>query len=381
MEQPVNAASGNARKAHAAARVALFIPSFAGGGAERVFLRLAGLLIREGLAVDILVCRDDGEYRNIIPEGVRVINLGGGKPSRSVTALVRYLKQEQPRAILSTLTHANLAALAAVALSRERVRCVVRDAASPLDDLIHDTPTDRFLKKLLVPRLYRRAHAVLAPSIGVAEGIRQTYRLPENRIRVIYNPVDAAEIRHKCREKPQQADLLDPALPTLVAVGRLCYQKGYDLLLEACGRLKAEGRRFRLLILGEGELRAPLEARRTELGLEDEVLMPGFMDNPHAYIARSAGYISASRWEGLSNVLIEALCCGVPVAVSDCRYGQREILEEGAQGLLFNTGDVTSLSVAMSALLDGRVDPPDEQSLGRFAPATICRQYRQLLVE
>ena len=361
-------------------KVALFMPSLAGGGAEGVFIRLSELLHREGIAVDLVVASAVGEYAAQIPAGVSVVNLDKGKPSRAVPALVSYLKQNTPETLLSTLTHANLAAIMASLLARVPTRCVVREAASPIDDLIHDTHSDRFLKKLLVPFLYNRTHRILAPSHGVAEGIAMTYGIAPEKISVIYNPVDPAEIKKRCTAPPEIDGVMDRKIPTLVAVGRLCYQKGYDLLLNAAARLKSEGRDFRIVILGEGELRSELELLRDKLGLTRQILMPGFVTNPHAFIARSSGYISASRWEGLSNILIEAMCCGVPVAASSCRHGQAEILEDGKQGLLFASDNIDQLSQAMVALLEERVSPPDESTLSRFSPASISQQYQQLLL-
>ena len=130
---------------------------------------------------------------------------------------------------------------------------------------------------------------------------------------------------------------------------------------------------MRLLILGEGGERTELETLARELGITDDVALPGFVENPYAYLSRSAVFVLSSLYEGLSNVIIEALALGTPVVSTDCRSGPREILEGGALGRLVPVRDPEALATAIGRALDQRpaAAPPSACSpIARPTPST-----------
>jgi glycosyltransferase involved in cell wall biosynthesis len=97
-----------------------------------------------------------------------------------------------------------------------------------------------------------------------------------------------------------------------------------------------------------------------ELGLEKDVDFPGFVSNPHAYIARAAAVALSSRWEGFGNVLVEALAAGTPVVSTNCPGGPAEILENGKFGKLVPVGNAEAFA---DAILDTLDNPPDGDTL------------------
>jgi glycosyltransferase involved in cell wall biosynthesis len=137
----------------------------------------------------------------------------------------------------------------------------------------------------------------------------------------------------------------------IVATGRLAPQKNFPLLLQAFALLRRQ-RPARLLILGEGRLRPQLEALIAELGLGEDVALPGFVTNPYAAFARASLFVLSSDYEGLGNVLIEAMACGCPVVSTNCPSGPAEILEGGRLGELVPVKDAAALSAAMLRALD-----------------------------
>ena len=104
-------------------------------------------------------------------------------------------------------------------------------------------------------------------------------------------------------------------------------------------------------MLGEGPQRRELEALIRQLGLGASVDLPGFADNPFAYMARAAGFVLSSAYEGLPTVLIEALACGCPVVSTDCPSGPAEILRNGQDGQLVPVGNEAALAEALHRLL------------------------------
>jgi glycosyltransferase involved in cell wall biosynthesis len=167
--------------------------------------------------------------------------------------------------------------------------------------------------------------------------------------------------------------------PVVVAAGRLEGQKNFPLLLEAFARLRRE-RPARLLILGEGRKRAPLEEQARALGIEDDLALPGFIDNPYAAFSRAALFVLSSDHEGLPAVLIQALACGCPVVSTDCPHGPAEILDHGRYGELVPVRDAPALAAAMARTLD---HPLPAQTLrargGEFSLASSVNRYLELL--
>ena len=113
-----------------------------------------------------------------------------------------------------------------------------------------------------------------------------------------------------------------------------------------------QGREARLVILGEGKQRHLLEELAGELGVRDDVLLPGFVENPFRYMARAAVFVLSSRYEGLPGVLIQALACGCPVISTNCPGGSEEILANGKYGPLVDIGDVAAMAGAIESQLD-----------------------------
>src|SRR5262249_43075680 len=139
------------------------------------------------------------------------------------------------------------------------------------------------------------------------------------------------------------------APPVVLGAGRLHAQKDFPTLLRAFAQVRAK-REARLMILGEAkcaEYRTELMALAAQLGIADDVMLPGFVANPFAYMARAAVFVLSSAWEGLPTVLIEALASGCPVVSTACPSGPREILENGKYGPLVPVGDDTALANAI----------------------------------
>jgi glycosyltransferase involved in cell wall biosynthesis len=150
----------------------------------------------------------------------------------------------------------------------------------------------------------------------------------------------------------------------ILAAGRLDPQKDFATLIRAFARVR-QGRPARLMILGAANptnlaFAEELRALPGDLGVGEDVAMPGFVDNPLAFMARASVFVLSSLYEGLPGVLIQALACGCPVVSTDCPSGPAEVLDHGRFGPLVPVGDVAALAGAIEQVLD---DPPSAESL------------------
>jgi glycosyltransferase involved in cell wall biosynthesis len=391
--------------------LALFIRSLgaSGAGAERIWQNLAQAFVARGHRVDLVLGRRTGHLAGASLPGVRVVDLGvrsllplvgavlrDPRSARSlapalaalpppwilaaVPALAAYLARERPDALLSALSYSNLAALWA----RERAGVPVRVAISEHNTLSVRSAHARARRWRVLPlvesRWYPRADAILAVSEGVADDLARTAGIARERIAVTYNPVVTDALEVAAREPIAHAWLAPGAPPVVLGVGKLKPQKGFDVLLRAFARVRAE-RAARLVILGEGSERRALERLARELGIAGEVALPGFVANPFAWMAKSAVFALSSRWEGLPSVLIEALACGCPVVSSDCPSGPAEILLRGRLGPLVPVGDDAALGAAIARALASPGDPAARRArAGDFAVDRVAPRYLDALL-
>ncbi|MCH8877475.1 MAG: glycosyltransferase [Chloroflexi bacterium] len=362
-------------------RMAVFVPSMIGGGAERIALNLAGGMSEHGYDVDLVLARAEGPYLAEVPESVRVIDLRASRTLTSLPSLVRYLRRERPQAMLSVLGHANLIALWARRLAGVPTRVVV----SVRNTLSRSAQRSPNLRKRLMLKLVRRyypwADGIVAVSKGVADDLSQVAGIARDRIQVIYNPIVTPTLQAKARASLNHPWFMNGQTPVVLSVGRLTAtnQKDYPTLIKAFAQVRLS-RSARLLILGEGEQRSKLEAMVKQLGLEQDVSLPGFVANPYPYMAHASVFVLSSRWEGLPGVLIEGLYCGVPVVATDCPSGPREILKDGQYGQLVPVGDANALARAIEVSLEGNTPSPPAESWSPYELESVVSQYVNLLL-
>ena len=361
-------------------RVAIFLPSLAGGGAERTMVNLLGEIARRGSPVDLVLSTATGPYLDDVPDGVRLVDLGASRVVTSLPSLVRYLRRARPEAMLTVLTHASLVGLVARAVARvgTRVAVVEQDTMS---EVARETIRRRArLMPFFVRRLYPKADMIIAVSSGVADDLAEFVRLPRSRVEVVYNPVVTPNVKAAARGDIPHRWLGDGEPPVVLGIGRLQpRKKDFALLIRAFAKARGDTG-ARLIILGEGPERSALEELVSNLGVESCVTIPGFVDNPYAYLSRASLFVLSSQWEGLPTVLIEAMYCGVPVVSTDCPSGPREILAGGRHGVLVPVGDEPEMVRAISAGLAGEIPPPAPDSWQSYELAVVADRYLDLLL-
>jgi glycosyltransferase involved in cell wall biosynthesis len=364
----------------ASKRLAIFLPSFAGGGAEKSMLTLAGGLVERGYAVDLVVARPEGPYKGAVDPRVQVIDLKVSRVLFSVPKLVRYLRAARPSALLSTLDYANVVALVARRLACVPTRVVVLEQNTISITSQHSRQWRQKIVPQLVRCFYPWADQIVGNSQGVADDLVHITGLPRARFHVIYNPVVTAGLREKSKIRLVHPWFAPDQPPVVLAVGRLTPQKDFATLIRAFAEVR-RNRPVRLMILGEGVQRPELEMLVRGLNLESDVSLPGFVENPYAYMAHASAFVLSSRWEGLPTVLIEALACGTRVIATDCRSGPREILADGRFGPLVPLRNVPVLAETITAALNGKTPPTTADSWQPYELNCVIDQYTGVLFD
>lgn len=361
-------------------RLSIFMPSLRDGGAERSMLSLAEGIAGRGYAVDLVLAQTEGPYMAEIPASLRVVDLRASRVLSSLGKLARYLRRERPEAMLSVMNHANIVALWARRLGGVSTRIVVSERNNLSAGIRHKSSWQRSLLRRLITRYYPWADGIVAVSEGVGDDLAQAANIPRERIEVIYNPIMRPTLRKKMHAAIDHPWFGSDGPPVLLAAGRFCRQKDFPTLIRAFAQVRRT-RSARLVILGRGVELPAMKILIGQLGLQQEVSLPGFVSNPYPYMARAAMFVLSSKFEGLPGVLIEAICCGARVVSTDCPSGPREILRDGKYGSLVPVGNVNALAEAIEATLEGNTPAPTAASWQPFELETVVDQYLSALLK
>ncbi len=351
-----------------------------------MMLHLAQGFVGRGLTVDLILVRATGLNLQSVPPNVRIVDLNCSHSRLSIWKLISYLRRERPRAMLSALDTLNVIAILAKWLSGTDTRLAI--SLTCFISLVYNRKNADVFTRSIYARitffalkvLYRFADRIVAISSGVADDCAELAHIPRSRIEVLYLPVITPNLHERAREPISHAWFRPEAPPVIIAVGRLSKAKDYPTLIKAFSIL-LKRKPARLLILGEGECRRELEQLVQDLGLATEVSLPGYIDNQYAFISHASVLALSSAWEGLSNVLVEALACGTNVVSTDCLSGPREILDGGKWGQLVPVGDASAFALALEeTLASGVTTSLPAEMLERFSLDPVVDKYCYLLL-
>lgn len=357
--------------------------SFSGeGGVERMVFNLVEAIAARGIDIDLLAIRADSAHLTALPDGVRLIDLGVRHSLPAVAPLARYLRRDRPEAMLVAKDRAIRAAVLARALAGVPCRIVGRLGTNLSAALAGRAGLARWLRTAPMRPLYARVDHVVCVSGGVLEDTESLTGLPRTRLSVVRNPVVTprlAVLAAAAPAPPLPAWTGHCKVPLIVGAGRLTEQKDFATLIRAFAQLRRT-RPVRLAILGDGRERAALLALASSLDVAEDLVMPGFVPNPWAWMAHAQLFVLSSRWEGSPNVLTEALALGVPSVATDCPSGPRELLRAGAVGPLVPVGDALALAAAMAATLE---NPPPahvlREAVAEHTAEVSAGRYLELL--
>jgi GalNAc-alpha-(1->4)-GalNAc-alpha-(1->3)-diNAcBac-PP-undecaprenol alpha-1,4-N-acetyl-D-galactosaminyltransferase len=361
-------------------RITLVISSLVTGGAERVLSTMANYWATHHQDVTLITITSQETDCYALSARVKRIGLDLAVNSRHLAEAARHnakrvkrLRREigasRPDVVISFGAETNVLTLSAT--SGSGVPVIVSERVDARQHPIG------WIWGGLRYMLYRRADAVVVQSHALRGWARKLVAI--EAVHVIPNPVEAPL-------KGVDRVAMPPGNGrTVVGMGRLTQQKGFDLLLRAFAKCAEKHTLWSLVILGEGEERGSLEGLVAELDLKDRVTLPGRVQNPGQTLQGADLFVMSSRYEGFPNALLEAMACGLAVISTDCPSGPREIIRDGVDGVLVQPNDINALAASMDRLM---ADRTDRQRLGiraadvleRFSIRKIMNMWDELLI-
>lgn len=350
------------------------------GGFGRVMANIANGLVRQGVQLDLLLPQGEHPDLAMLSYMPQVHYYPSQVREQTVAALVNYLVQFQPVAVLGNRNDANCLLVEACARSSAPTRIVLRVGTTVREKLRSMNLIKRRAERRRLVAMYRAVDAIVGNSRGVVADLECLLGKDRPTLHVIYNPLDFAAAQSAAVEEVSHPWFVNKREPIVISVGRLAGAKNFPLLVEAFARVSRD-RPCRLVIFGEGGQRSRLMRVARRLGVGEKCAFPGQTANPFAYMRRADVFVLSSNFEGSPNALVEALAIGVPIVSCDCPSGPREILADGRFGRLVSVRDAVALAEAIAATLDeGKGCEVSGDALARFDIEVSTRAYYEVLL-
>lgn len=361
-------------------KTAIFvIPTYRGGGAERVMLGIAARLHEMGHPVLVAGLLESGQIE--ADASVPSVGLGCRRVADAVLPLARLIRENQAKVVVSTLKHVSAMVAIVQALHRGRFRHIVRVANTYSAELSAIGTVGKLAWRSGLKACHRFAEWSICVSEGVRSDLVTNFGVDPRTCMVIPNPVDVVQINALAGKAGLPPQFGDANRKLLLSVGRLSAQKDFDCLLSAFELVLREIEPTCLLaIIGDGPERKRLEARIASHHLAGRVHLLGWIDNPYPIYDAADAFVLSSRFEGMPNVILEALAFGLPVVSTDCSSGPREILTDERLGRLVPVGDPPAMAQAIGLALGEQKSSFRREYVSRhFAPDAAARMYENAI--
>jgi glycosyltransferase involved in cell wall biosynthesis len=322
-------------------KILVIASRFGISGVPLAQMRFARALAKRGHEVELIYGMVNEDYVLPVLEGVTVLSLEKSRVSQMLLPLARNFRETRPELVFSAGDHLNVIVLLAAILSRTKTKISCSSRVTPFDTYSTAPFSKGWILKLMSRMTMWRANALTCVSADMVEQYRSVFK--NARHTCVYNIIGDEHARVAMAATVGDPWLENKEVPLIVAAGSLVPWKGFDDLIAAMGRV-VQLTPARLLILGEGQMRAGLTELIVKHRLQGVVRLPGNVDNPLAYFSRADVFVLCSHVEGLPNVLVEAMFCGCTPVAANCPTGPREVLQDGKHGYLVPMRDPIALA-------------------------------------
>ncbi|MFX0196562.1 MAG: glycosyltransferase family 4 protein [Candidatus Hodarchaeota archaeon] len=322
-------------------------------GRPRHISKLSKLVINEGVDCKIIGATGlfERELENIGIKNIRIFHKWKplDRSLRSIINLYRIVKKERPDIVHSHGITENI--VMGIIAPLLNIPIVATYHSNPFDKYKYETSIRRKVKRFVYELLYidfltKIASRNFAYITVVSQELKKSFvqkGYEESKIRVVYFGVDV-------RENDIKFKLKRCGETNILFVGRVSVEKGCDCLLRACKRIADQGKNFKLLLIGDGDI-GSFSDMAVKLGIKDRVFFAGFRQEVSNFFKESEIFVLPSRGEGLPISILEAMASGLPVIASNVG-GIPEAIEEGENGYLVRAGDELSLADMLAKMID-----------------------------
>ncbi|WPP53326.1 glycosyltransferase [Catalinimonas niigatensis] len=361
-------------------KVLFIIPNLDRGGSEKVFYHILKYIDKQKFDITAAVVTRPGIYYDLLPENIHKELLGAKKVKYSFLPIIRLIRTYQPDIIFTfNVNHLNLIIIPLLKLLFYRGKLITRE--SNIMSVVNAKkgklkPFVDFAYRLL----YKRVDTVICQSKYMKQDLLEKYNIRHSQITLINNPFIFEDIINSSNADKLR---LSPSTYNLLAVGRLTYQKGFDLLIKALTYVKVD---FHLTIIGgetfeHPEYKEHLYALVDQLRLSDKVTFQGFEKNPYPFMKQANVLVLPSRHEGFPNVALEAMALGKSVIAFASPGGQNDLIVNGKNGWLVEFGNLEELAQVISRQAHTTLD---EQTIinivkNDYDISSVIRKYEKLL--
>jgi glycosyltransferase involved in cell wall biosynthesis len=352
-------------------RLLFALPANDMGGAERVVLNLLRHIDREQFELHLTTLTPGVMPTEEILGFVEIHDIGIRRARWAVLPISKLCWKIHPDVVLSMSAHLSSMIVASRPLLPSGTSFFVRETS----DITSPKRAPGAFKSLVYKQAYQRADLVICQSEAMKDDLVQHFELQPSKVLRIYNPVDIEAINALAEAEPNP--FFAPG-PNLVSVGRLCPNKGFDLLLKAMRWILAAFPSVRATVIGEGPELPALMAEQQQLGLESIVRFVAPRRNPFPFLKHADLLVLTSRSEAMPNVVLEAIALGTPAVSTSCTAALPEL--NSCTRLLRVAQDRTPEALArevISALSCARPKPRRVESEfeERFGVRNVVRQY------
>lgn len=330
--------------------VFFIMPDIRSGGVGKMRLVIIKHLVSKGVECTLVLRKKKGELLLEAEQLCDIYEVAPDNIFQIIPRLSKIIQDKKPTHIITCFQ--DLAFLVWISMKISKVNPVwihsihTSIKSSSYGNLLSERIKYLINNKILLKFILKKTHRTVSVSKGIKEELVEYFKKNKNGIDVIYNPV----IDDNFNFNTKTINTKNKECINITSIGRLCPQKGFDVLIESISYVN---RNVRLNIYGEGEERGALEKLIIKLGLQGKVFLHGYTDDPIGKIKKSDIFILSSRSEGFGNVLVEALACGIQTISTDCHVGPREILENGRLGQLVPVDDYKALGEAINSVVNG----------------------------
>ena len=358
-------------------KIAFFIARHSHSGVPLAQIRLAKAFRRRGYEVEFVIGYVPSDVTEPVIEGIDVINLNQPRTYKTLFSIISYLRKSKPGVIFSAEDHLNAIVTLAVLATRSKAKLGTSSRVTPYDTYSNNVLTKRWVLKQINKVLWRRVDALVCVSKDMVKQYQAIFGA--TKYQCIYNVVVDSDIYDKMAVPVDDPWLNDTSTPLIITAGRLAPEKGFPDLINAMTLLR-DSAAARLVILGEGPLRNGLEALIEEQGLTNSVRLLGFQENPYKYLSKANVFVLSSYAEGLPNVLVEAMACGLTPVSTNCPTGPEEVLKNGKCGYLVPVHDPAAMAKAIQKALENPIRPEHiREAIEPFTEERVIKRHQSVL--